>query len=104
MNIIDAIKSGKRFRMTYPVDDTYGNVRWVKLDGMIKLDLEEGGEFHFDLKTFSEATCHIEEEKIEITKTELKKALKVIFLHLLPGAKIEALLNDLYKELGFKDV
>lgn len=91
MNIIEAIKSGKRFRRSnqlkdwYQASNTYANDR--SISNLLQSDILADD-------------WEIEEEKIEITKAQLKVAVNYALIHM---TGLRPIHETIAKELGFKE-
>lgn len=105
MNIIEAMKSGKRFRKGHRKFDYKINSHWEK-DVPPSLHECKDHEWikskYFDLEDLLSDDWEIEEEKIEITKSQLDKFFDAMAVH--AGNGIYSLKRDQMTEyLGFKE-
>lgn len=67
MNIIDAVKSGKRFkRKTY--------INWAYVTRIGEINNEHGAPIYIDSEEILAEDWEVEEETVTITKSQLKEA------------------------------
>lgn len=92
MNIIDAIKSGRRFKRPH----------WAK-DFWITSDDCANTFFNHDLIAEDWIIEPVPEKKIEITKSDLERAWNGISHPQAQSAKYNPLFQTFCKELGFDD-
>lgn len=94
MTLIEAIKSGKRFRRS----DTL----WLDVlqNAIVMTNFPDKPRFKFDINDIIADDWEIEEEKIEITKIEAEKALRGLRLNILETEMI--FVTDILRRLGFK--
>jgi hypothetical protein len=90
MNIIEAIKSGKRFRRK-------GNLKWVH-----PFDCNEGA-YCFSVNGLIAEDWEVEEKKVTITAEQLETAFNAALRPEILTGSFYNILEELKKELGFKE-